>query len=152
MATRASTLINVRTLDNTPPVARLDAPPSCVVLGSEASVAIHGEASDANLSEWTLAVIGGPYADWHTIAGPVTSNASGLLFTWDTFGLPECAYTIRLRASDEAVLGCDESHHVAEDYTSIVLGDWANADLDGDGDVDIDDFELFQQQFTGPGQ
>ncbi|MGD8451775.1 MAG: LamG domain-containing protein [Phycisphaerae bacterium] len=25
-----------------------------------------------------------------------------------------------------------------------------SADLDGDGDVDIDDFELFQQQFTGP--
>ncbi|MGD8451774.1 MAG: NosD domain-containing protein [Phycisphaerae bacterium] len=24
------------------------------------------------------------------------------------------------------------------------------ADLDGDGDVDMDDFELFQQQFTGP--
>lgn len=25
-----------------------------------------------------------------------------------------------------------------------------SADLDGDGDVDMDDFELFQQQFTGP--
>lgn len=145
----AGTTISVA-LDNTLPVARLDAPESCAIYASEANIAIYGEASDANLSAWTLAVLGGPYTDWHTIAGPIGSNASGLLFTWDTSGLPDCAYTIRLRASDEAVLGCAEAHHVAEDYASIVLGDWASADLDGDGDVDLDDFQLFQWQFTGP--
>ncbi len=145
----ASTLISV-TLDNTLPIARLDTPESCTVFAPEANIAIHGEVFDTHLSEWTLAVIGGPYTDWQTIAGPTASNASGLLFTWDTSGLPDCAYTIRLRASDEAVLGDDESHHIVEDYASIVLGDWANADLDGDGDVDEADFALLLDCIAGP--
>jgi hypothetical protein len=145
----ASTTVTV-TVDNTPPVAHLDAPANCASVALGASVAIEGEVFDANLGAWTLAVIGGPYADWHTIAGPIGSNATGSLFTWDTSGLPACAYTIRLRATDTAVLDGDPSHHVAEDYVSIVIGAPANADLDGDGDVDMDDFMLFQLLFTGP--
>jgi hypothetical protein len=34
------------------------------------------------------------------------------------------------------------------EYVLVVPG--GSADLDGDGDVDLDDFALFQQQFTGP--
>lgn len=144
-----STLITVA-VDNTPPVAHLEAPESCGIFSLGAGIIIEGQVSDANLDAWTLAVTGGPYVGWHTIAGPTTSNASGLLFTWDTSGLPACAYTIRLQASDKAVLDGDPKHHVTEDYASIVLNDLASADLDGDGDVDIDDFMWFQLMFTGP--
>jgi hypothetical protein len=80
----------------------------------------------------------------------MTSAASGLLFTWDTAGLPACAYTIRLQATDESVVDCGHSSHVVEDYRSIVLGGLASPDLDEDGDVDIVDFVLFQLEFTGP--
>lgn len=137
-------------IDNTQPVARLDAPASCAVYAAGTPVAIRGEASDAHLSQWTLAVIGGPYADWHVIAGPQASNAAGLLDDWDTFGLPDCVYLIRLRASDQAVLGGGAAGHVTEDYAAIVLGDWVNADLDGDGDVDRDDFLIMVNCLAGP--
>jgi hypothetical protein len=145
----ASTIIKVN-VDNTPPVASVDAPENCEVFAPGASIEIHGEVSDVNLDAWTLAVTGGPYADWHIIAGPKTSNASGLLFTWDTTGLPACSYTIRLQASDESVVDCGLSNHIVEDYTTMVLGGLANADLDGDGDVDIVDFMMFELEFTGP--
>jgi hypothetical protein len=145
----ASKIITV-TVDNTPPVARLNAPGNCGVFMPGASIEIHGEVFDVNLRPWTLAVTGGPYDGWHTIAGPMTANASGLLFTWDTTGLPACAYTIRLQASDESVVDCGLSSHVVEDYSSIVLGGLASPDLDEDGDVDIFDFMLFQLEFSGP--
>lgn len=35
-------------------------------------------------------------------------------------------------------------------YEYVVVVPAASADLDGDGDVDLGDFALFQQQFTGP--
>ena len=35
-------------------------------------------------------------------------------------------------------------------YEYVVVVPAGSADLDGDGDVDLDDFTLFQQQFTGP--
>ncbi|MCO6437610.1 MAG: hypothetical protein J5J06_11020 [Phycisphaerae bacterium] len=137
-------------VDNAPPVARLDAPENCGVFAPSTEIAIYGEASDTNLDSWTLAVIGGPYDDWHTCAGPTTTNANGLLFTWDTTGLPDCVYTFRLRASDESWLDCGTAGHVAEDYKTVVLGGLASPDLDEDGDVDIFDYLLFQLAFTGP--
>jgi len=145
----ASAIITV-SIDNTPPVARLDAPDNCDVFMPGAGIEIHGEVADANLKAWALAVAGGPYDGWHTIAGPSTSNASGLLFTWDTSGLPACAYVLRLQASDESVVDCGDGSHVVEDYASIVLGGLASPDLDEDGDVDIVDFMLFQLEFSGP--
>lgn len=146
----AATETIVVTVDNTPPVAYLSAPASCAVFAPGTSVAIEGEVLDANLEAWTLAVTGGPYTDWHTIAGPTTSNASGVLLAWDTSGLPTCSYTIRLQALDKAVLSGEPSHRVVEAYTSIELHEWASADLDGDGDVDIADLVQFQLTFTGP--
>jgi len=138
------------TVDNTPPTARLDLPEDWDVFVLGDAIEIHGEAADANLDGWTLALIGGPYEDWHTIAGPISSNGAGRLFIWDTTGLPACAYTIRLRASDRAVVDCCVAGHVAEDYLSIVLGGLPSPDLDQDGDVDIVDYLLFELAFTGP--
>ncbi len=145
----ATTSLTV-TVDNTAPVARLTAPENCEVFAPGASIEIHGEVFDNNLDTWTLAVTGGPYDDWHVIAGPTMLNASGLLATWDTAGLPACAYTIRLQASDAAVLDCGSSSHVVEAYRSIMLGGLASADLDNDGDVDLIDFALFLLEFHGP--
>ena len=138
------------TIDNTLPVARLDAPANGAIVPPGASVAIHGEASDANLAAWTLAVTGGPYTDWHTIAGPSSSNVSGLLLSWDTAGLPAGAYTLRLQATDTSTVNGLPTGHVAADYASIIVGDFATPDLDGDGDVDMDDFVQFHLAFTGP--
>jgi hypothetical protein len=138
-------------VDNTAPIARIDAPTNCAIVLPGDMVKIVGEVFDANLDGWTLAVTGGPYNGWQPIT-PVlqTNNVNGVLWSWDTSGLPPCAYTIRLRATDESILDCGPFRHVTEYYVSISLGITGDADLDGDGDVDIDDFELFQLAFTGP--
>ena len=138
------------TLDNTPPTARLDTPISCAVFAAGARIAFYGEIYDKNLDEWTLAVIGGPYAEWHTLAGPNTANTNGLLFTWDTSGLPDCAYTLRLRAFDRAAVDGDAGQHVADDVAVILLGDWTTGDLNCDGVVNFSDIDPFVLAITDP--
>jgi len=99
-------------IDNTSPTAELTIPGTCSSYLPGSSIEIHGEVFDANLLEWTLAVIGGPYSDWTTIAGPSSSNISGLLTTWNTIGLAECSYSFRLFVSDEAAVDCSPSPNV----------------------------------------
>ncbi len=74
------------------------------------------------------------------------------LAVWDTTGLPACAYTLRLRASDSAVLNCNSAiRHHTEYHVSVNVGFCDAFDGDNDGDVDLIDYGGFQDAFTGPG-
>jgi len=110
------------TVDNTPPVAELTAPVSCLVAHPGDLVEIRGTASDANLVGWSVSVIGGPHTNWHTLATGSSSVINGLLATFDTTGLPDCGYVLRLRVTDAAVPNCGSSRRVATEYRAFGIG------------------------------
>ena len=110
------------TVDNTPPVAALTTPVSCLVVHPDDLVEIRGTASDANLVSWNLSVIGGPHTTWHTLASGTSSVTNSLLTTWDTSGLPECGYVLRLRVTDAAIPNCGSSRRTAIVYRAFGLG------------------------------
>ena len=109
-------------VDNTPPVAGLTAPVSCTVFHPNDLVEIRGTASDANLVGWSLSIIGGPHTNWHTLASGSSSVVDGLLATWDTSGLPECGYVLRLRVTDAAIPNCGSSRRDVIVYRAFGLG------------------------------
>lgn len=119
------------TLDNEPPTAELTVPGNCAAFLSATSIDIYGEVYDENVDEWTLAVTGGPYGDWHTIAGPFSSNLVGLLATWDTTGLPACAYSVRLQASDLSTLNCGPNTHVTSAFNTHETVSYATLKVGG---------------------
>jgi len=119
------------TVDNTPPVAALTTPVSCLVVHPDDLVEIRGTASDANLVSWSLSIIGGPHTTWHTLASGNSSVVDGLLTTWDTSGLPECGYVLRLRVTDAAIPNCGSSRRAVIVYRALGLG--ANGCMFTDG-------------------
>jgi len=121
-------------VDNTPPVAELTAPANCTVFQPDDLVEIRGTASDANLVSWSLSVIGGPYATWHSLETGASSVVDGLLANWDTSGLPECGYVLRLIAVDAAVPNCGSSRRSVTRYRALGLG--------ADGCMFADPFEI----------
>ncbi len=110
------------TVDNTPPVAELTTPMSCLVSHPGDLVEIRGTASDANLVSWNLSIIGGPYTTWHTLASGSSSVVDGLLTTWDTSGMVECGYVLRLQATDAAVPNCGSSRRAVIRYRAFGIG------------------------------
>lgn len=146
---QAEEMITV-TLDNTAPTAVITAPVPCATL--DGTVDFYGTAHDANLDWWELQYYDPFTRQWEEIDVGLSPVNDGLLGSWDTTGLPSCAYCVRLRVWDRALLGiCDDiCRHRTDHYLGIAVGDWASADLDLDGDVDIDDFGQFSTQFTGP--
>lgn len=124
-------------VDNTAPTALLYQPINCAWVNG--AVYIYGAAIDGNMARWEVQWTGGDSNGWNTIAWG-TSSASGLLATWDVSGLPYCAYTIRLVASDAARLNCTNDVHWTEFNVSLTVG--CVGDIyppGGDGYVDLSD-------------
>lgn len=138
------------TIDNTAPTAVISTPSDCDYV--EGVMQIRGTVSDANLEGWSLAYSGGDAVGWVTIsAGNGSIGAGGLIGNWDTTLLRHCAYTLRLRVVDKAVLNCNgSSRHEKEDYISVNIGYAGDFDADDDGDIDLIDYGAFQDDFTGP--
>jgi subtilisin-like proprotein convertase family protein len=137
-------------VDNTPPVALIDAPTNCEPLGG--LVQIVGTVTDAHLSGWTLQYTGGKTSVWQTIATGNTNVVDGILATWNTDELTPCSYTLRLLASDASAVSCYGSN-TAEFLTSVEVGSGVVeclADIDFDGDVDLMDYADFSVCVSGP--
>ena len=122
------------TVDNTPPTVQIVDPVNCDPVSG--LVEITGTVDDANLANWSLQYTGGPVNNWVTIASGSEPVIGGLLGTWDTVGLPSCCYTIRLVASDEAIIDCNGAiHHISEYFVSVDLDGTCPWDFNGDGMV-----------------
>jgi len=130
-------------LDNTPPTASITAPLPCVHVAG--AVEVWGTANDAHLGSWVLQYTGGTGAGahgWVTIASgnaPVVSNRLG---TWDTGGLAQCAYALRLAVYDTAGVNCSGNTHATEYTVALNVGD-DRGDINCDGSVDFDDISPF---------
>lgn len=139
----------VITVDNTMPTAMIQSPAECDYL--QGDIEIVGTATDVNLDGWNLAYQSGDSDNWTVIASGDTGVIEGVLATWDTSDLPACAYTLRLRVFDRAVLNCSAiTHHVRDVYHSLNVGVRGDFDTDADADVDLVDYGEFQDAFTGP--
>ncbi|NND04100.1 MAG: hypothetical protein HKN91_15065, partial [Acidimicrobiia bacterium] len=82
----------------------------------EPGVLLEGEvtATDDYMGSWYVEIDGGP-AGFGPV--PVTTGASGLTnvvagaWTFDTTGLEQCGYVVRVVATDRAIVGSGSSHH-----------------------------------------
>ena len=127
------------TVDNTAPTVEITDPINCDSIGD--LVEITGTVNDVNLSGWTLQYTGGNANNWVTIDSGNANVDNRLLGVWDTTGLLPCCYTIRIVASDTAVLNCNGAIHHRSEYTvSVDLSNSCPSDLDGDGLTGINDF------------
>lgn len=135
------------TIDNTQPVAVIDSPIDCSTV--DGAVVITGTANDANLDKWVLQYSsGGGWVEIDSDNVPVVNNVLGV---WDTAGLADCSYLLRLLVTDTAVVNCNGAiHHTSEDTVGVLLGDCGDFDFDNDGDVDLIDYAAFEQAYTGP--
>jgi hypothetical protein len=134
-------------VDNTPPVATIASPANCAQVGG--SVPITGTVTDAHLGGWVVQYTGGAIHGWQTIASGSGPVVNGLLANWNTAGLPDCAYTLRLLASDASTVSCLGSNST-EYLTSVEIGGGGSdcpGDLNGDGVVNISDLALFLANF-----
>lgn len=139
-----STIIRTITVDNTAPVALITDPASCTTVAG--SVAITGTASDANIVGWTLQYTGGASHGWVTIASGVSSIVDDVLANWNTAGLEECAYTLRLIVTDEANISCSGNRNQTEYLVSVNVGTPCppdRGDINCDGAVDFLDINPF---------
>ncbi len=134
-------------IDNTPPTSVIKSPEPCACL--EGRVEISGIAEDANLDYWVLEYTGGDASGWVRIASG-NSPVSGVIAVWDTSSLRPCAYTIRLRVVDKAVVSCNSlRRHRTDAMVSVIVGQCGllcenpicpnPGDLNGDGTVDLSD-------------
>ncbi len=136
-------------LDNTPPVAIITEPLSCTRVSG--SVQIRGTASDAHLSSWVLQYTGGTGAAahaWVTIASGNAPVLGNLLGTWNTAGLTQCAYALRLVVYDAAYVSCSGNTHSTEYTVTVYLGD-QRGDINCDGAVNFDDINPFVECLVG---
>ncbi|MEK6674589.1 MAG: hypothetical protein AABZ47_02920 [Planctomycetota bacterium] len=137
-------------VDNVSPVTEILHPSACAEV--EGLVEIHGTVNDQHLGGWVLEYSGGAINGWVPITMGSTPIIGGVLGTWDTARLRPCAYVLRLRAWDQAVLDCNGAIHNSSEYVvTLNVGVCEDFDSDGDGDVDVFDFGAFQNAFTGPG-
>ena len=136
------------TIDNTAPTAEITEPVNCEYV--EGVVQVRGTVDDAHLASWSLQYTGGTMTGWSpSIASGDAPIIDGLLGEWDTTELPPCAYTLRLRVTDQAIVNCDDPHRT-DYFVSVNVGSCGDFDTDDDGDVDLGDFAAFQEAFTGP--
>src|SRR5262249_37783965 len=126
------------TVDNTPPVATITSPIACSTRSG--LIEVRGTATDAHFSSWVLQYTGAGVHGWVTFASGNAPVVNGLLATWNTTGLPPCAYAIRLIVTDQAQLGCvgvggaNSSEYIV---TLDLTGDPLAQDTDADGMPDV---------------
>lgn len=139
-------------VDNTIPTTVITSPRPCAHV--EGVVDVMGTVNDAHLAGWVLEYSGGDVHGWVTISASNKPVVNGLLGTWNTKGLRTCAYILRLRAWDSAILDCSGDRHNESEYlVAVDVGGLGNCfDTDADGDVDVNDFAVFQLCFNGPGR
>ncbi|MFI4898178.1 MAG: hypothetical protein ACIARR_10165, partial [Phycisphaerales bacterium JB059] len=113
-------------VDNTAPIAEIASPLNCDPFNPSGLLDIVGTAFDENIGSWSLAYTGGDTNSWVTIATGSNNVIDGVISSWDISSLRPCAYTIRLRVSDTAVVNCN-SGRSRDFYTSINIG--CRADL-----------------------
>jgi|GEM_PF-744950 len=133
------------TIDNTRPIATIASPLSCSNVAGQ--VTITGTASDAHMAGWTLQYSGGTTHGWVTInsgSGNVVNNTLGI---WNTAGLPPCAYTIRLVASDAAGISCSGNTNQTEDHISVNVG--CPGDFNKSGATTVQDLFDYLTAFFG---
>lgn len=85
--------------DETPPVAELTSPPSLTCVCDP--VEITGTADDDNFDRYILEYRRPADAAWNLITTSTTTVVNGLLGTWNTAGLPQGYYLIRLTVRDQ---------------------------------------------------
>jgi subtilisin-like proprotein convertase family protein len=137
-------------VDNTPPVAVINAPTPCGFLCG--SVPVTGTVSDAHLSGWTLQYTGGPSHGWTTIASGSTNVFGGVLANWNTSTLPRCAYVLRLIASDQASVNCGTTSNSTEYLTAVNIGAYANCDSSSTAPIlNVADFACFLNSYAAGG-
>ncbi|MFM9994835.1 MAG: hypothetical protein ACKVU4_03435 [Phycisphaerales bacterium] len=139
-----ATVVRSVAVDNTKPVAQITAPASCTRRCGV--IAVTGTVNDAHLGGWVLEYTTQGAAGWTFLAQGAANVNNALLFNWNTAGLPRCAYTLRLRASDTAAVNCGSTSNQKEFLVSFDLG--AYADCNGDGILTVADFGCFQGQFV----
>ena len=135
-------------IDNTPPVAFITFPAACASVAGV--VDVRGTVADANLAGWTLQYTGGGQHGWANIAQGAGAVANGVLGWWDTRQLDPCCYTLRLIATDQAVLDCNPgARHQTEFNVSVDVGSGGDCpeDIDGDGIVTLADLALLLTAF-----
>ncbi len=142
---RTADTTHIYEVDNTAPVAEITSVMPCDWISG--LVDIKGRVFDKNIGSWVLEYTGGGSRGWTRIAsGTDNIPAGGTIAVWDTTSLERCAYTLRLRASDKALVGCvAPSGNSATDMASINVG--CEVDLNSDGLLDIFDFLDFSNKF-----
>ncbi|MCX5688412.1 MAG: hypothetical protein NTV94_01235 [Planctomycetota bacterium] len=136
-------------IDNTAPVSVITRPENCSHVSG--LVAVGGTAFDANISGWELAVTGGPYNSFVTIASGGTNIVNDLIAFRDTTELPACCYTLRLRVTDRATVNCSYSHQT-DYYVSVDLAPPScAADVNQDGGIDGADVDAFFELWEAGG-
>lgn len=137
-------------IDNTAPIAVINSPVYCQCVDI-AIVPVLGTVQDAHLAHWTLQYTGGPSHGWTEISQGTLPKLNTLLGNWDVSNLPPCDYTLRLLATDDAVIDCNGALHNQSEYlVSVSLGPCYDFDADNDGDIDLIDYSAFESEFTGP--
>ncbi len=142
--TNASTVTRTITIDNTAPTALITAPLACTSV--DGVVAINGTANDAHLDSWTLQYAGGNAHGWVTITSGNFAVVGGLLANWNTAGLAECAYALRLVVTDQAVLNCNSALRHQTEYVVVVnvgTPSIGRGDINCDGMIDFGDINPF---------
>ncbi|MCC6320471.1 MAG: hypothetical protein IT438_03425 [Phycisphaerales bacterium] len=133
-------------IDNTAPIATITSPTSCDAVGGQ--VSITGSVSDTHLAGWVVQYSGGNSHGWVTIASGNNSINNGTLGVWNTTGLPPCAYTLRVVASDSAGISCSGNTNQTEYHTSVIVG--CPGDFNRSGTVSVQDvFDFLTAYFAG---
>jgi hypothetical protein len=132
-------------VDNTAPDGKISSPENCSYVDCDL-VEVIGTACDANLQSWILDYTGGGQNGWVTIATGNSCVEGDLLAIWDTSGLQSCAYTLRLRVYDQAIVNCTSAFsNSAEFQVSVNVG--LAADANGDNVVNFDDLTAVLANF-----
>lgn len=143
----SASVLRTLTIDNTAPFVEIETPVRCSSVSG--LVEVLGTANDVNFAGWTLQYTGGNQHGWVTIASGNHPAVGDVLANWNTAGLENCAYTLRLIAADSSVVSCDDTHS-AEYLTSVQIGGQTNGcpeDLDGDGIVALQDLAMLLARF-----
>lgn len=135
------------TVDNTPPHVMITSPLPCAEFG-HGIVQIRGTVQDIHLAGWTLEFSGAHLREWIPLAQGAGNVANAVLADWDTTELPDCAYALRLVATDLAVVDCGGNRNRTEDVVTVEIGGVdCVGDISGDGEIDLTDLAMLLARF-----